>query len=235
MAIREKATVKKSNNLSSGALGSIISKLKTEYPSTFPQATEAGTVKRIITSSPKINYIFNGGFPLGRIIELFGPSSGGKTVLASYIGGQVQQRKDGGPPTVLFIDFEKTFDWRYADTAGMKCEEPDLIYMSPLNGEEAFTYTQELVSTGQLGLIIWDSVAATPTNASMEDDYSKANFGSTAKLFSEGLRKLNAYLSRYNTSLLLLNQVRDKIGFSSGYGPQEQCVAPETMVDISFP
>ena len=193
-------------------LSNALTKLMKNYKQALPDVGEAGVTKRLTLSSPQLNFIFGGGFPLGRIVEFFGPESGGKTVISSYIGGQFQKRNDGGPNTVLFIDMEHAFDKHYAEVAGLDCSDDKLIFVRPLNGEEAFTICQGLIETGQIGLIVWDSVASTPTLAAMTDEYGKASFGGTAKLFSEGLRKLNPYLSRYGTSLILLNQVRDQIG-----------------------
>jgi len=139
------------------------------------------------------------------------------TVISSYIGGQVQKRTDG-PSTVLYLDIEHTFDKKYAQTAGLDLSEDKLIFVRPLNGEEAFTIAEDLVKTGEIGLIVWDSVAATGSETEMEKEYGSANFGRTAALFSQGLRKINPYLSRYESSLLLLNQVRDKIGGYSAPG-----------------
>lgn len=193
-------------------LSMVITKLQKKFGDSLPDVELAGTVNKLILSSPQLNYIFGGGYPLGRIVELFGPSSGGKTVISSYIGGQFQKRTDGGPSTVLFIDLEHAFDKKYAQTAGLDLADDKLIFVRPLNGEEAFTITEDLVKTGQIGLVIWDSVATTGSVQEMEKEYGSANFGKTAALFSQGLRKLNPYLSRFGTSLLLLNQVRDNIG-----------------------
>jgi len=143
------------------------------------------------------------------------------TVISSYIGGQFQRRTDGGPKMVLFIDMEHSFEKKYAQVAGLSLADEDLIFVRPMNGEEAFTIMEELVATGQIGCIIYDSIAATPSAAEVEDVYGKSNFGATAKLFSQGLRKLNPYISRFNITLILLNQVRDNIGGWSPNGKPE--------------
>lgn len=134
------------------------------------------------------------------------------TVISSYIAGEVQRRKDGGPSTVLFIDMEYAFDKNYAEVVGLDCSDDKFIFVRPLNGEEAFTIVEDLVQTGEIGLVIWDSVASTSSIAEMDKDYGAANFGKSAALFSQGLRKLNPYLSRFGTSMILLNQVRANIG-----------------------
>jgi recombination protein RecA len=193
------------------SLDKIVSNLQKTYKDSLPNITEAGIVKRVVLSSPKLNFAFGGGLPVGRVIELFGPESGGKTVLACYFGSQVQQRIDGRAKTVVFFDIEHTFENKFATDVGLDIYN-NFIFVRPLNGEEAFTIAEELVSTGEIGLIIWDSVAATTTLSQNENEYGKASYGSRALLFSNGLAKLNPYLSRFGTTLCLLNQVRDKIG-----------------------
>lgn len=211
-----------------------MSKLKKDYKDALPDVNEAGVVNRLVLSSPQMNYIMGGGFPLGRIVEFFGPESGGKTVISSYIGGQIQKRTDGGPSTVLFIDMEHAFEKKYAEVVGLDCSDDKFIFVRPLHGEEAFTIVEELVQTGEIGLVIWDSVASTSSAAEMDKDYGSANFGRTAALFSQGLRKLNPFLSRYNTSLILLNQVRDNIGGFAMPGMKPECVSPETEIEVIF-
>jgi recombination protein RecA len=205
------------------SLDKTIDKLRKEYGKSLPDVLVAGAVKRLVLSSPKLNYIFGGGYPIGRITEFFGPESGGKTVLSCYIGGEVQKRKDNMPPLVIFVDMEHTFDVNYASTAGLSPDEDKLVFIHPKYGEEGFDICQRLIETGEVGLIIWDSIAETPSAAVMEDEYGKASFGATAKLFAEGLKKFNPYLSRYDTSMILLNQVRADIGgWSPHGGPAEK-------------
>jgi len=202
-------------------LDSLFDKMKKDYPLSLPDVMVAGHVNRLLLSSPKLNYIFGGGMPIGRIIELFGPESGGKTILLSHIAGQFQKRTDGKPNTVVIVDMEHTFDIDYAQIAGLDPDPKKLIFLHPQHGEEGFEICQKLIETGEISLIGWDSIAATPSASTLVDEYGHSNFGKTAALFSEGLRKFNPYLSRFGTSLILLNQVRAKIGGFQSYGPQE--------------
>ena len=104
-------------------LEKVFDKLQKDYSSALPDVATAGVVKRLVLSSPQINYATGGGWPIGRIAELFGPESGGKTTIASFIGGQFQRRTDGGAKTVFFLDIEHSFDKLYAETAGLDTTE----------------------------------------------------------------------------------------------------------------
>ncbi len=190
----------------------VLSKLRKEYAMALPDVNQAGVIHRLRLVSPRMNYILGGGYPLGRMTEFHGLESSGKSVLYYYIGGEYQRRTDGGPRTVIYVDMEYTFDKKYANGVGLDTND-NFIFIQPLNGEEGFTIVEELVQTGEIGLVIWDSVTATPTSAAMTDEYGKRSFGGGALLFSEGLKKLNPYVSRYKTSLGMIRQVRKKMGF----------------------
>jgi len=206
-------------------LKSVLTALRKEYGRSLPDINEAGVVHKIPLSSPQLNYVFGGGFPLGRIVELHGMRSGGKSVLSSYIGGQIQKRTDGGPSTVLYVDSEYTFDIQYAKTVGLDTtpieENGKLMFMQPQHGEEAFTMVENAVKTGEVGLVIWDSVNTTATRGAMEDEFGKRSFGGAGLLFSEGLKKLNPHLARHNCSMILLRQMRASIG-GGPHGPTEE-------------
>jgi len=185
-----------------------------KYKEVVADAEEAGTIDRVILDSPNLNYNFGGGFPEGRIIELFGPESGGKSIVAWYIAQHIQRREERN--TVAFFDMERTFDKNYARTVGLDLSPEKLLFLRPMDGEQMFEMAHELVATGEIGLIIFDSIAAMPSSRTADADYGKATFGSEAALLSAGLRKLNPYLSKHNTSLIMVNQERDDIG---GFSP----------------
>lgn len=203
-----------------GAMLSTIDELRKTYGRSLPDVKDAGVVKRLVLNSPKLNYLFGGGFPLNRFIEVFGSESAGKSIFASYVGGNIQKRTDNNQKTVLYVDMEYSFDKNYAENAGLDCSDDKFIFVQPLNGEEAFGIMEDLIKTQQIGLIIYDSTSTTPTAAAMEEDYGKKSFGGAGLLFSEGLKKLNPYVARYNTPVILLTQMRAKIGFQS-YGPPD--------------
>lgn len=200
---------------------SMMDEMKKKYGESVADVNIAGVCKRVVLDSPQLNYDFGGGFPIGRVVEFFGPESGGKTTVSTTIGGSIQRRKDGLPNKVLFIDMEHTFDRDHALTTGLDVSEENFIFIRPLNGEQGFDIAEDYVKTGEIGLIIWDSIASTPSASQMADENGKASFGATARVFSDGLKKINPYLSRFNCSMILINQVRAKIGGMAGYGPQE--------------
>jgi len=201
--------------MAASKVSSVISKLKKTYGDAFQDVKIAGNTKRLFLESPQLNFIFGGGFSLGRIYEFSGPESGGKSTLATYIGGEIQ-RKNTDRPIVVYVDFERTFNEKYANTLGLSTDEDKFIFLRPLKGEDGFKILKQLVEELPIGLIIWDSLAATPSAAQMESP-DKATFGGTANIFASGLKYLNPYLSTFETSLIVINQERANIG--SMYGP----------------
>lgn len=151
-----------------------------------------------------------GGIPKGRIIELFGDSSAGKTTLSLNFIRQVQQR--GG--LAAFVDAEHALDPKWARARGVNLEE--LLISQPECGEEALEITEELIESGQVGIIVVDSVAALIPRAELEKDMGESSMGLQARLMSQACRKLTSMVSKTGTILIFLNQIRATIG---GYGP----------------
>lgn len=205
--------------MSKSAIDSILKK----YNAAVQDPETAGTIDRVILDSPNLNYVFGGGFAKGRIHEFFGPESGGKSVLSWYIASHIQRQSEQNK--VLILDFEHTFDKGYARTVGLDLSPEKLIFVRPLNGEEGFTVAQDLVATGEMGLVIIDSLAAVASVRQIDSAYGKAQMGSGAGLIAESLKKLNPYLSRSGTSMIIVNQVRDDIG---GFSPVPGMVAEKT-------
>lgn len=195
-------------------ISAVLSKLSKAYSQAIVNVEEVGTVKRIYLESPQLNFMFGGGFGLGRIYEFSGPESGGKSTLATYIGGELQ-KKYTDRPVVVYVDFEYSFDKKYANTLGLSTSDEDFILLRPMHGEEATTIIGELINQLPVGLVIWDSAAATPSISQVEDP-NKASFGGGAKVFSNGLKYLNPFLSRNNTSLIIINQERANVGVIHG-------------------
>ncbi len=151
-----------------------------------------------------------GGYPRGRVIEIYGPESSGKTTLAIHAIAEAQ--KQGG--IAAFIDAEHAFDRFYAEKLGVNIDE---LYISqPDNGEQALEITDNLVRSGAVDIIVIDSVAALTPKAEIEGDMGDSKMGLQARLMSQALRKLTANINKTNTTCIFINQLRDKIGVMFG-------------------
>jgi len=151
-----------------------------------------------------------GGFPRGRVIEVFGPESSGKTTLALQVVAEAQ--KAGG--TAAFIDAEHALDPVYARRLGVDTD--NLLVSQPDYGEQALEITAALAGSGAVDVIVVDSVAALVPKAELEGEMGDSHVGLQARLMSQALRKLTGTVSRTNTCLIFLNQIREKIGVMFG-------------------
>lgn len=151
-----------------------------------------------------------GGVPKGRIIEVYGPESSGKTTIALSIIAQSQ--KLGG--VAAFVDAEHALDVSYARKLGVKVD--DLLVSQPDTGEQALEITETLVRSGAVDILVVDSVAALTPRAEIEGDMGDSHMGLQARLMSQALRKLTAIISRSNTTVIFINQIRMKIGVMFG-------------------
>lgn len=151
-----------------------------------------------------------GGLPRGRVIEIFGPESSGKTTLALSTIAQAQ--KAGG--TVAFVDAEHALDVGYAKKLG--CRVEDMLISQPDTGEQALEIVETLVRSGAVDVVVVDSVAALTPRAEIEGDMGDSHMGLQARLMSQALRKLTAIISRSNTLVIFINQIRMKIGVMFG-------------------
>jgi len=173
-------------------------------------------VPAIPTGSIAIDRITGiGGVPRGRITEIYGPESSGKTTLALHVIANAQ--KDGG--VAAFIDAEHALDPTYAKKLGINLEE--LLVSQPDSGEQALEIAETLVRSGAVDVIVVDSVAALVPEAEIKGDMGDSHVGLQARLMSQALRKLTAAVSRSNCALIFINQVREKIGMMGYGGPQE--------------
>lgn len=151
-----------------------------------------------------------GGYPKGRIIEIFGPESSGKTTLALHAIAEAQ--KKGG--IAAFIDAEHALDPTYVKNLGVNID--DLWISQPDNGEQALEITERLVRSGAIDIIVVDSVAALTPQAEIEGDMGDSHMGLQARLMSQALRKLTGILAKANTTIIFINQIRMKIGVMFG-------------------
>ena len=151
-----------------------------------------------------------GGVPKGRVIEIYGPESSGKTTLTLSIINQIQ--KQGG--VAAFIDAEHAFDSSYAKTLGVKLD--DLLISQPDTGEQALEIAETLVRSNAVDLVVIDSVAALTPKAEIEGEMGDSHMGLQARLMSQALRKLTAAISKSKTCVIFINQIRMKIGVMFG-------------------
>ncbi len=168
-------------------------------------------IEVISTGSLGVDYALGvGGIPRGRVIEIYGPESSGKTTMALHIIAEAQ--KVGG--TAAFIDAEHALDAKYARALGVDTD--NLLISQPDTGEQALEITETLVRSGALDLIVIDSVAALTPRSEIEGDMGDAHMGLQARLMSQALRKLTAIISKSKTSVIFINQIRMKIGVMFG-------------------
>ena len=161
-----------------------------------------------------------GGIPRGRIVEIYGPESSGKTTLALHVVAEIQKQLNpsGQAGVAAYIDAEHALDVSYARRLGVNTDE--LLISQPDNGEQALEIAEILVRSGAVELIVIDSVAALVPAAEIEGEMGDSHMGLQARLMSQALRKLTGAIHRSMASVIFINQVRSKIG-GGGYGPSE--------------
>lgn len=168
-------------------------------------------IRAISTGSIGVdNALGIGGFPRGRIIEIYGPESSGKTTLAIHAIAEAQ--KLGG--IAAFIDAEHAFDRFYAQKLGVDIE--NLLVSQPDNGEQALEITENLIRSGAIDIIVIDSVAALTPKSEIEGEMGDSKMGLQARLMSQALRKLTGTISKTNSCCIFINQLREKIGVMFG-------------------
>ena len=165
----------------------------------------------ISTGSVGLNVALGvGGYPRGRVIEIYGPESSGKTTLAIHAIAEAQ--KAGGIAAI--IDAEHAFDRFYAEKLGVNIDE--LLISQPDNGEQALEIADQLIRSSAVDIVVIDSVAALTPKAELEGDMGDSKMGLQARLMSQALRKLTANINKTNTTCIFINQLRDKIGVMFG-------------------
>jgi recombination protein RecA len=168
-------------------------------------------IPSIPTGSLAVDFAIGvGGFPRGRVVEIYGPESSGKTTLALSVVGQAQ--KLGG--TAAFIDAEHALDPEYAEKLGVNLE--DLLVSQPDSGEQALEIAEMLVRSNAVDAVVIDSVAALVPRAELEGEMGDSHVGLQARLMSQALRKLTGIVSKSKTCLIFINQIREKIGVMFG-------------------
>ncbi len=196
------------------ALAAALSQIEKQYGKGSIMRMDAAAVKDIdvvSTGSLGLDIALGvGGLPRGRVVEIYGPESSGKTTLTLQVIAEVQ--KTGG--TAAFIDAENALDISYAGKLGVKTE--DLLISQPDTGEQALEIADMLVRSGAVDVIVVDSVAALTPKAEIEGEMGEPQMGLQARLMSQALRKLTSNIKRTNTLVIFINQIRMKIGVMFG-------------------
>src|SRR3990167_8965293 len=197
------------------ALGAALSQIEKQFGKgsvmRLGDTTIARDIEVISTGSLSLDIALGiGGLPKGRIIEIYGPESSGKTTLTLQVVAECQ--KLGG--TAAFVDAEHALDPTYAEKLGVNVD--DLLVSQPDTGEQALEITDMLVRSGAVDVVVIDSVAALTPKAEIEGDMGDIHVGLQARLMSQALRKLTANIKRSNTLVIFINQIRMKIGVMFG-------------------
>jgi len=172
--------------------------------------TKTVDVELVSSGSLSLDLALGGGYPIGRIIEVYGPESSGKTTLALHAIAEIQ--KKGG--TAAFIDAEHALDPAYARKLGV--DTNNLLVSQPDNGEQALDIVETLVRSNAVDMVVVDSVAALVPQAEIDGDMGDSHMGLQARLMSQALRKLTGIISKSKTTVIFINQIRMKIGVMFG-------------------
>lgn len=182
-------------------------------------------VEFLPTSIMEFDELSGGGFPRGRIIEIYGPESSGKTTLALHAIESAQRA--GG--VCAFVDMEHALDPVYAQNLGVDID--NLWVSQPESGEQGLEVTEQMVTSGVVDVVVFDSVAAAIPQKELDGDYGDSNMGLQARLMSQAMRKLTGTISKTSCIVIFINQIRHKIGVMFG-NPETTCVTPDTMIEI---
>ncbi|HKE84893.1 MAG TPA: recombinase RecA, partial [Vicinamibacterales bacterium] len=175
------------------------------------QRNAIAPIEAISTGAISIDYALGiGGLPRGRVIEIFGPESSGKTTLALQVIAEAQR----GGGMAAFVDAEHALDAQYAQKLGVDLE--NLLVSQPDHGEQALEITEVLIRSGSVDVVVVDSVAALVPKAEIDGEMGDAQMGLQARLMSQALRKLTGVVSKSKTTLIFINQLREKIGVMFG-------------------
>lgn len=218
MSTKLEAAKQATQKLQSKPIQEAVAAIEKQYGkgSIMSMSDKAEPVEVLNTGSRAIDHALGiGGWPRGRIIEIYGPESSGKTTLTLHAIAEAQQK--GG--VCAFVDAEHALDITYARRLGVRTDE--LLISQPDCGEQALDIVDTLVRTGAVDLIVVDSVAALTPKAELEGDMGDAHVGLQARLMSQAMRKLCAIVKQQNTIVIFLNQIRMKIGVTYG--------SPETV------
>lgn len=192
------------------ALGDITKKM----PFIVKDVHQKNFIKKLLLDSPRLSYVFGGGIVLGRFIRFFGPESGCKSIICTYIGAQFQKNLPIQFPEfkhkkyVVYVDVERTFDPDYAKEVGIDLSEGCFVLLQPQNFEDLSLALEPLIRTDQVSCVIFDSESFITTRTIQLDEVGKANFGSQAKFMKDFCNRFIPLCSDYNTTMFVISQER---------------------------
>ena len=211
---KKQSTKKKDQNSSSDAIDNTLKEIQTKFGEeaiTKFGEKPAVDVDAIPSGSLGLDDALGvGGFPRGRVVEIYGPESSGKTTLALHAVAEAQ--RDGG--VAAYIDAEHAMDPEYSKQLGVNIH--DLLISQPDHGEQALEITESLVRSGKVDVVVVDSVAALTPKDEIEGDMGETKVGQQARLMSQAMRKLTAVVAKSKTTVIFINQIREKIGVMFG-------------------
>ncbi len=207
------ATADKGNKEKEKALGMVLNQIERTYgKGAIMRLGDAARmqVETISTGALTLDIVLGGGLPKGRVIEIYGPESSGKTTLALHAIAEIQ--KEGG--TAAFVDAEHALDPHYAQALGVDIE--NLLVSQPDSGEMALEIVDQLVRSAAIDLVVVDSVAALTPRAEIEGEMGDSHMGLQARLMSQACRKVTSNIAKSGSTVIFLNQLRQKIGVTYG-------------------
>lgn len=195
-------------------INKIVAEIEKKFGKGAVISFEDGIEDVIVHSSGclSLDIALGGGYPEGRIVEIFGEESTGKSTLAIHAAIEIQK----AGKLVGYIDAEQAFDPGYAEGLGLDMSREKLIFSQPSSGEEAFGIAEELLNADNIGMLIFDSVSALTPKAEIEGDFGDSKMGLHARLMSQSMRKLVCKINRSQAVVIFLNQLRDIIGVTFG-------------------
>lgn len=195
-------------------LDSALSGIRKKYGNdVIADLEKRSNVPRYPLSSPSLSYLLGGGSPQGRIIEIYGPESSGKSLVATILAADIQNLTKG---FVALIDAECSFDSQFASNFGLSTHKDKFILAQPDYGEQALSVLDSFIDTGEVNFIIVDSVAALVPLAELEGEMEDNSMGLQARMMGQALRKITTKVFKSNTTVIFINQIRMKIGTTYG-------------------
>lgn len=195
----------------------------------------SGEITWIPIDSPQMTYMLGGGVPCGRMIRFRGPASAGKSVTCDYLAAACQKEcprifSNPDKDKVIYVDFERSFEDRFAHGVGLSTDRTKFVHLLPDSVEEACDAVCEMIKTGEVAAIVFDSDGLAPTNKQMVDESGKASFGGSAKAISELLTKWIILCANHHTTLLWISQ--ERVNMKPMARLPISCVTLDTMVDV---